>query len=365
MKKIVFGITGLTLGGAERVLVDTVNALKDDYSITIFTIYGHGEFEHQVDPKVTIKSLYPKKYQEYSFFKRKWFSVTLLVPFLRRRIFKKHIENKYDVEISFLEGPITWLFSEKSKAKKIAWVHNDITKVFGTGLFSSWKQDLSKKMYQKYERLVFVSKDNQKAFVDLYGKMVPSEVIYNYLDDKRIHQLSTKFIPEEIQNSLPTFVTVARLTEQKGLDRLMRVHKRLIDDGYLHEIFVVGNGPLWKELNDLQEQLEVSKTFHLLGKRENPYPYINAGDYFLLTSRFEGYGMVIIEAEVLGKYIMITDTAAREAIMSYKEAMMVTNDEEGIYQGMRKILEHKPKGSKKTIPLLAKSLTQIKQLIAR
>ena len=52
MKKILFGITSLTLGGAERVLVDLANALCDKYEITIFTIYAKGELEKQLNNKI-------------------------------------------------------------------------------------------------------------------------------------------------------------------------------------------------------------------------------------------------------------------------------------------------------------------------
>ena len=48
MNKIIFGITGLTLGGAERVLVDIANALVDKYDITIFTLYSKGELEKAI-----------------------------------------------------------------------------------------------------------------------------------------------------------------------------------------------------------------------------------------------------------------------------------------------------------------------------
>lgn len=56
MKKILFGITSLTLGGAERVLVDLSNALCDKYEITIFTIYAKGELEKQLNNKIKLKA---------------------------------------------------------------------------------------------------------------------------------------------------------------------------------------------------------------------------------------------------------------------------------------------------------------------
>ena len=62
MKKLLFGITGLTLGGAERVLIDIANKLCEKYDITIFTIYSGGELEKQLSKKVKLKSLYNTSY---------------------------------------------------------------------------------------------------------------------------------------------------------------------------------------------------------------------------------------------------------------------------------------------------------------
>ena len=68
MRKILFGITGLTLGGAERVLVDIANKLSenDNCEITIFTLYGKGELEKQLSKKVKLKSIYKVKYKDLS-----------------------------------------------------------------------------------------------------------------------------------------------------------------------------------------------------------------------------------------------------------------------------------------------------------
>ena len=71
MKKILFGITSLTLGGAERVLVDLANKLCEKYEITIFTIYANGELEKQLSKKVNLKTLYNKQYLELSNFERR------------------------------------------------------------------------------------------------------------------------------------------------------------------------------------------------------------------------------------------------------------------------------------------------------
>ena len=151
MKKILFGITGLTIGGAERVLVDLVNKLNSYYDITIFTIYPKGELEKELSSNVKLESLYNKQYKELSKIGQKIFA-PLKVLLFKNRIYKKYIKGNYDVEIAFLEGPITRLFSVKNKtAKKIVWIHNDISKVFGTGLKARIKKTLDEKIYNKYD----------------------------------------------------------------------------------------------------------------------------------------------------------------------------------------------------------------------
>lgn len=89
-------------------------------------------------------------------------------------------------------------------------------------------------------------------------------------------------------------------------------------------------------------------TFFLLGKKENPYPYIKNCDYFCLLSYFEGYGMVLEEAKILNKPIIITDTAAREAVNKYGKSIVLENDEEKIYDGLKQIIKDKKLSEKIT-----------------
>ena len=88
MKKILFGITGLTIGGAERVLVDLVNKLNSYYDITIFTIYPKGELEKELSSNVKLESLYNKQYKELSKIGQKILA-PLKVLLFRNRIYKK------------------------------------------------------------------------------------------------------------------------------------------------------------------------------------------------------------------------------------------------------------------------------------
>ena len=333
MKKIIFGITGLTLGGAERVLVDIANNLCDKYDITIFTIYAKGELEKQLDSRVKLKSLYNVSYLELPTIKRKLLA-PLKILVLKRYIYKKYIKKDYDVEISFLEGPITRLFSVKNKStKKISWIHNDISRVFGKGFKSKLKRYIDKKVYYKYADLIFVSKENLNNFNEIYNtkklKEIPKKVIYNYIDSKRVIEKSNEEENIDFKKDKINFVSVARLVEQKAIDRLIKVHKRLIEKyGDNHNFWIIGDGPERENLVNLIKKYNVEKSFFLVGKKENPYPYIKKSDYFCLLSKFEGYGMVLEEAKILNKFIIITDTAAREAVDGYNNKIILENTED-------------------------------------
>ena len=344
MNKIIFGITGLTIGGAERVLVDLANKLSYDYDITIFTIYPKGELEKELNENVKLKSLYNKPYKELSKIGQKVLA-PLKVLLFKNSIYKKNIKGNYDTEIAFLEGPITRLFSVKNeKVRKISWIHNDISLVFGQGIKSKIKKYLDEKVYDKYNDLVFVSKDNLDKFNKTYTNLKISEehkkVIYNYIDKERIIKKSNENIDVSFDKNSINFVTVARLVYQKGIDRLIKVHKKLIESGYKHNFYIIGDGPEKEKLEKLIKENNVDETFHLLGQKENPYPYVKQADYFCLLSRFEGYGMALEEAKILGKDIVITDTAAREAVDKYSNKIILENTEEGIYNGLLEVLEN-------------------------
>lgn len=344
-KKLLFGITSLTLGGAERVLVDLANALCDEYEITIFTIYAKGELEKQLSNKVKLQSLYNKQYSELNNIQRKIIPLKILLN--NKIVYSKYIKGNYDVEVAFLEGPVTRLFSVKNKnTRKIAWIHNDISQVFGTDIIAKIKKKVDKNIYSKYETLVFVSQDNLKKFNKEYKniekqnqKSIKEEVIYNYIDKENIKIKAEEKTQIPFDKKSINFVTVARLVPQKAIDRIITIHKKIIDEGFKHNFYVIGEGPEKEKLEKLIKEFNVQESFHLLGKKENPYPYIKNSDYFCLLSKFEGYGMVLEEAKILEKPIIITDTAAREAVNNYKATKIVENTEDGIYKGVKELIE--------------------------
>lgn len=347
MEKIIFGITSLTLGGAERVLVDMANKLVEKFDITMFTIYSNGELEKELDKRIHLKSLYNKTYKDLN--KAEKILIPLSVFFNKKKIYREYVDNeKYIAQIAFLEGAITRIFSVKTKnnSKKIAWIHNDISKVFGNSIKAKIKRIIDRNAYEKYDVLAFVSIDNLDKFNKVYDDMMlPHEkVIKNYINAKRILELSNNEYEEIFDNKEVNIVQISRLVEQKAIDRLIQVHAKLINEGIKHHIYIIGDGPLKSKLEQQIEKYKIKDTFTLLGAKQNPYPYIKNADAFCLFSAFEGYPMVVEEAKILKKYIAVTNTSAREVLFDYAEnSMIVNNSEEGIEKAIKYIVKNKSK----------------------
>lgn len=288
-KKIIFGITSLSIGGAERVLVDIVKELQSVYDITVFTIYGNGEFEKELKgTNVKLKTIFKNQRESYGFLTKK--IITIIYRMFSNIIYELHIKNIYDIEVAFLEGPITRLFANDSNANKIAWVHTNMSLYYETTRYSNQKKKIDEKIYNKYNNIIFVSRDSKENFIKIFpNNKIRKRVIYNFIDQKRIERKSRELEPYGIESNIPSIVVVARLTKAKGLDRLIEVHRRLIKDRIIHNIYIIGEGEERKNLEEKIKEYGIKKSFILLGKRENPYPYILKAKYFGLFSYAEGY----------------------------------------------------------------------------
>ena len=323
-------------------MVDIANELEKQYDITIFTLYSKGELEKELSNNIHVKSLYKKSYNELT--KIEKLKASLYVLLNKKKIYKKYIDDdNYLAQIAFLEGAITRIFSVRSKrtTKKIAWIHNDISKVFGSGIRSKIKRIIDRNAYEKYNTLVFVSIDNLDKFNKVYDDMLlPHEkVIHNYINADRVLDLAREDVREIFDKTETNIVQVSRLVGQKAVDRLINVHAKLIKEGINHHIYIIGDGPEKERLEKLIKENDVEKTFTLLGAKKNPYPYIKNADFFCLFSNYEGYPMVVEEAKILRKYIAVTNTSAREVLIDYPDySIITTNSDIGIEKAIKTMI---------------------------
>lgn len=349
-KKILIRIGSLRHGGAEKVLVTFLKNLPEDqYEVDLLLNLYSGKYLSEVPSWINVlylnkgEMITTNRLQDIPVkgFRVIYQKVLKIFPSLLYQFILKG--KKYDIEFAAIHGfRDEILHSPLKSSKKLIWIHNDLKK---TELYHYTDDEIrkffgfdkimviSEKIQQDFETLAKTEKDKQKIIR-----------IYNPLDTDEIlekSELENQTSKPKTQNSQPTFVSVGTVFPQKGFDRLLKVHKRLLNEGFNHKISILGDGYDFENIKKLQEDLGVSETSTLFGFTDNPYPFIKNADFYILSSRYEGFPTVLFEAITLKKKIIATDVSGvREMLEDGKLGLVVENSEDGIYEGMKKALKN-------------------------
>lgn len=257
-------------------------------------------------------------------------------------LYRLFVKENYDVEIAFFRGASIKILSGSTnkKSKKLAWVHSDFTRC--TGIFDwfiSEKQTIN--AYKQFDKIICVSEYAKNKFIERMGINKNVIVRYNVNLCNEIIEKSNEKI-DEIKNSIKfTICTVGHLGEAKGYDRLLEVHKMLIDEKLYHNLVIVGSGTSEEEkvLVDYINENKLNKTVYLMGQQENPYKYIANADLFVCSSRWEGFSTVISEATILKTPIVTTRVSGVDELFLDNEYGLITeNNTESLYEGLKSIL---------------------------
>jgi len=167
-----------------------------------------------------------------------------------------------------------------------------------------------------------------------------SLVIYNVINRSQMLAMAEgQPNPYEGHEGLK-IVTVCRLQEaSKGLLRMVKVHRRLLDEGIHHIWNLVGDGTDKERLQAAVSQAGVEKTFILRGHQSNPFPYYRHADACATLSYFEGLCGAVNEAKVMGRPVVATKfSGIEEQIVDGESGLIVENSEDAIFEGMKRIL---------------------------
>lgn len=337
MKKILFLIHDLGHGGAEKVLVNLVNNLNPEkYDIWVIALFGGGINEQYLKSHIHYHAIFSKMIPGNSKI-MKLFSPQILHRFL--------IKDKYDIEVSYLEGPSARIISgcTNSETKLISWIHvEQHTKEIAANAFRSYEE--AKKCYKKFDSTVCVSESVKEDYQNLFSEVMNVQVLYNTNETNQILRLKDEpveggiFKTDEIK-----ICGVGKIMPNKGFDKLARIHKRLIDDGYPVHTYILGAGSDQEKIETYIEENGLRNTYTFLGYQINPYKYVAKCDLFVCASVAEGFSTATTEALIVGTPVVTTPVAGMKEMLGKNNEYGLISEmsEESLYENIRKIITDK------------------------
>ena len=297
MKNIAIFQKDLNMGGIQKSLINLLNKM-DKYNIDLYLFSTEKFFNNNLPSNVNI--IYLKSFTK----------IYKIIPFnIIKRIKKININKEYDIAIDFNgysnECAIGAL-NVKSK-KKIIWCHNDIIVKYK----NEWKYrvlyNCFKKKYNYFDQIITVSEGAKKSFIKKTN-IDTNKVTYipNYIDTKEIIEKSLEDIELNIDENKYNLVAVGRICKQKGFDLLIDYMKQINEKNKSIVLYIIGEGPEKNKIINKIIKNKLENNVFLIGGQNNPYKYMSKMDGFILTSRYEGQGMVALEALTLGLDVFVT-----------------------------------------------------------
>lgn len=330
--KILFVIPTLGSGGAERALLQLVNNFGTNDDVTVMSLFKVGTYNFDFNTNIHYKYIFSKMFRgNIHFFK-------LFKPSF---LFKKMIKEKYDVIISYLEGPTTRIVSGCPDGTRIInWVHTAPTD--SNDILSSYRNRKEfVKCISKYTDTVFVADSARQSFFKLFPELsdICSSVIYNPINDREITAKAVENLGVDFDMKEFNIVTVGRLSKVKGFERLVNICVKLRNRFDVH-LYIVGKGDEESRLKKIIKKQNAESYITLLGYRKNPYPVIAQASLYVCSSYREGYSTSVIESLILGVPVVTTMCSGMEEILGSENqfGIITENSEEGLLSGIERII---------------------------
>ncbi|WHF51431.1 glycosyltransferase [Chryseobacterium gotjawalense] len=327
-KDILFVMNNLNVGGAEKALVSLLQVMDyDKYNVDLLLFRKEGLFLKQVPPQVCILPV-PETYKYFDMpfsqmFKENLFNGRWNIIYRRiqykwvtrkagtqaeaeqfgwKPISKtlKSIQKRYHVAIGFLEKTPNYFVVDKVNAHlKFGFIHTDYEML-------KMNRKLDTYYFSKLNNILVVSQESlqtvERVFPDLRKKFL---IFKNIISKKNILHLAAEEIFDFKYKNV--IVSVGRLAPVKGYDLSLEAFRILKERNISFTWLILGEGELRSQLEGNIKSYGLEQNVFLLGTLVNPYAYITRADVFLQTSLFEGDGMSITEAKVLGLPMVLTN----------------------------------------------------------
>jgi len=342
-KKLLFVISSLRGGGAERVVVNLINHLdRNKYECLLVIFENKLDLQKDLDFSVRIVSLNKKSRWDF-----------LKIIFKLRKTIDGY---KPDSVISFLQYTnivtvlstlfqirnYTLIISERSYPRK----YLTTTRL---GYLKRWLMSFT---YKRADKIITVSKAIKRVLEEDFS--IPPEkikVVYNPVSLEEIIFKSQKAVEHPFfkDGNAQVIISAGRLVKLKRYDRLLRVFSLIRKSQKTARLIILGKGILKRELENLALKLKINKFVSFVGYKDNPYAWMSKADIFVLSSAYEGFPNVLIEAMACGVPVISTDclSGPREIITNGKNGILVpVGDERKLAEAILDLLNNEKKRKK-------------------
>ncbi len=237
----------------------------------------------------------------------------------------------------------------QADAKRMIFVHNDMLSEIKTK--GNQHEPTIRRAYAEYERVVPVTEDIY-GFTRQLGKSDDNIFVVNnchdyknvlkkaqmplHFDDYTESTVGQKELEEVLNGDARKIITIGRFSKEKGHDLLLKAFERYHKenpDSYL--IIIGGYGPIYDQTKALAASLSAADHIIIIKAIANPMPILKRCDVFVLSSRYEALGLVLLEADTLGIPVISTDIPGPRGFMKEHGGFMVPLKEKGIYEGLK------------------------------
>ncbi len=358
-KNILFVVDEKQMGGVSVLLEDILNNINSKkYNIDIAVLHNVGDYLNKLPKNInfiygspffdtvdltlkeTLKTKNIKKI--YSKLRLIFLMKTKLIKNRIIKERKKMFNKTYDVEVAFKDGFCAIFTAYGDSTKKYHWLHSDYAMYDCTGNYRPLFNDV----FKRIDKVIAISNSVLERFKEKYTPK-NTDVIFNIIDSKKIIDNSKE---EKIiyDNKKVNLISVGRIHHMKGYDRLIDVLHELDINKKLDNVItrIIGDGPDYELVKNKIKEYNLEDKVILMGRKRNPFPYVKASDCFLMCSRYEPFGLVILEALILKVPVLSVDVASIKEIMTTDNGIIVENSNEGLYKGLKEVIENKKKIAK-------------------
>lgn len=333
MKKLVFLHKNLVIGGVEKVLLNLLKNLdKNKFQVKLILFEKEGDLISEIPNNVEVIYLKKQYLTKNSIFLLKVLKslINILSYFFQLKKIIKEDEILLNINMRNIIANCSIYFFRN---KKIGWIHGNILNDFG-----KISEKFNYKLFNQYSKIFNISKQGKKDFDDKFPNLKnKSELLYNSFDVEKIIKRSN----EENIKEKDFLLTIGRLDFEKGFDLLINAMFSLKENGINEKLYIIGDGKERENLENQIKKLNLENDVFLLGFKTNPYPWLKNSKLYILPSRGEGFGLVLVEALACQKAIVSANCLCgpNEILDNGKYGLLVeTENSSALKEGIKKLL---------------------------